>query len=191
MTAEPIMRVVEYSGTSRAPMTRQEAEEFLAYLRTTQAQFVTRVLDAYNRVAHLALGYESWSAMCEAEGFASLARLPRDKRAGVVVQLHSAGMSQRAIAGAIGVSQDTVRQDLDHSGERNRSGERSSTVGLDGKAYERRPFTAGGIVIRNDQGERLRSAHRKIGQAALLLEGFPELRDAARELARRVKGVMA
>lgn len=62
------------------------------------------------------------SADCTREFGTSRLRLPREERAEVVASLRESGLSQRAIASATGLSQDTVRRDLS-AGERFRSPE--------------------------------------------------------------------
>lgn len=75
---------------------------------------------AYTERAWDALGYSSWDDYCTREFGTSRLRLPREERAEVVASLRESGLSQRAIASATGLSQDTVRRDLT-AGERNRS----------------------------------------------------------------------
>lgn len=72
--------------------------------------------------AHLALGYQSWTAyLSEVLGEEPL-RLARDQRQELVGYLAGEGMSTRAIAPIVGVSQDTVVKDIAR-GERNLSPE--------------------------------------------------------------------
>lgn len=79
----------------------------------------------------LALGYQSWSEMCEAEYRLGLS-LPASERPEVVADLRAEGMSTRAIASATGVSAMTVQRDL--SGVTNVTAE--PVVGMDGKTYQ-------------------------------------------------------
>lgn len=78
------------------------------------------IKQAYTERAWDALGYSSWDDYCTREFGTSRLRLPREERAEVVASLRESGLSQRAIASATGLSQDTVRRDLT-AGERNRS----------------------------------------------------------------------
>lgn len=72
--------------------------------------------------AHLALGYQSWTAyLSEVLGEEPL-RLARHQRQELVGYLAGEGMSTRAIAPIVGVSQDTVVKDIAR-GERNLSPE--------------------------------------------------------------------
>lgn len=64
----------------------------------------------YDGQGWLALGYESWDALCDAE-FAVRLSLPRTERREVVAGLADAGMSDRAISGALGVPRTTVQRD--------------------------------------------------------------------------------
>lgn len=82
----------------------------------------------------LALGYDSWADLCDAEFRGATLALPREERREVVRGLTEAGLSTRAIGTALGVAQDTVRRDQ-QAGERNRSPEPTPVTGLDGKIY--------------------------------------------------------
>lgn len=77
----------------------------------------------------IALGYESWDAMCAGEYRMGLS-LPRDERPEIVADLRAEGMSTRAIAAATGISDITVRRDL--TGASNVA----PVVGMDGKTYQ-------------------------------------------------------
>lgn len=112
------MTVNQYTPVARPPMSQTEAQEFVAWAKAAQDMLVQRVYEAYNRQAHLALGYESWAAMCEGERL-GFYKLPADKRAPAVIQLRTLGMSQRAVGQALGVGKDTVARD---AGERSISG---------------------------------------------------------------------
>lgn len=80
----------------------------------------------------LALGYESWDAMCAAEYRLGLV-LPRSERPEIVADLRSEGMSTSAIAAAVGASKATVARDIS-SGVSNETPE--PVVGVDGKTYQ-------------------------------------------------------
>lgn len=58
----------------------------------------------------LALGYDSWDALCDAE-FAVRIALPTPERKQIVGELAGSGMSDRAISGALGVPRTTVQRD--------------------------------------------------------------------------------
>lgn len=101
----------QYTPVARPPMSEAEAREFVSWAKDAQDELVRRVYEAYNRQAHLALGYGSWEEMCSGEGL-GFYKLPRDKRAPAVVELKDHGMSNRAIGQALGVGKDTVARDL-------------------------------------------------------------------------------
>lgn len=80
---------------------------------------------------HVALGYPSWTAYVKD----AVVITPSDKveRKELAKLMAGKGMSQRAIAGALGVSQKTIDRDL--------KGEElpAETTGLDGKTYKQEP----------------------------------------------------
>lgn len=69
--------------------------------------------------AHIVLGFESWPAYVVANFGGTLARLDRAERGSMVAMLSDAGLSTRAIAPVVGVSNKTVHQDLvrQHDGD--------------------------------------------------------------------------
>jgi hypothetical protein len=69
------------------------------------------LVEAYQRRAWAALGYESWDAYTDAELGETRLRLPREQRREVVASMTEAGMSSRAIGSAIGVSYKQVQRD--------------------------------------------------------------------------------
>ncbi len=103
--------MTQYHPEPLPPFDEEQARAWLEWAHQAQDELVQRVYEAYNRQAHLALGYGSWAEMCEQEGL-GFYRLPRDKRAPTVVQLKGRGMSNRAIASAVGVDERTVRNDI-------------------------------------------------------------------------------
>jgi hypothetical protein len=113
-----------------------------------------------------ALGYGSWDDYCSAELRGGIT-LPREDRPTVVRSLRDAGLSTRAIASAVGVSDFTVREDL--STARNHAVEPSSPtggnppvdppaeiLGVNGKRYqpppERPPLTVKDWVEQEEPG---------------------------------------
>lgn len=112
---------------SSADMDAAEAKQFVDYIHSVQDEAPGRVVDAYRRRAWIALGHESWAAMCEKEDL----RLPRE----VTAELRAGGLSIRAVASVTGVSLKTAHRDATVS-----SGQESDTVarpiqGLNGKSY--------------------------------------------------------
>lgn len=69
------------------------------------------LVEAYQRRAWAALGYQSWDAYTDAELGETRLRLPREQRREVVASMTEAGMSTRAIGSALGVSREQVRRD--------------------------------------------------------------------------------
>lgn len=85
---------------------------------------------------HLALGFVSLSAYFNEA--IRIAPTDTDERQLMAGAMSGKGMSQRAIAKALGVSQSTVRDDLkDVSSDDSPGGEPAVTVGVDGKEYAR------------------------------------------------------
>jgi hypothetical protein len=71
------------------------------------------VKDAYHRRVWLAMGYNTFDAWCLGEFGSAPLPVSREERPAMVLALRQAGLSQRAIASAIGVSKKTVDRDLD------------------------------------------------------------------------------
>ena len=70
------------------------------------------LIAAYHGRAWTALGYETWDAYCKAEfKDAGMVRLDPNQRREVIAEMREAGMSTRAIASGLGVSQSTVARD--------------------------------------------------------------------------------
>ena len=110
------------------------------------------IIDAHANRDWIALGYESWNELCEAEFRGAVIGLPREQRREVVREMTEAGMSTRAIGGALGVSQPTVWRDRE-AGDSNESPDDSPApvTGLDGKTYTRPPRPT--ITVDSETGE--------------------------------------
>ncbi len=112
------------------PLTRDEARSLTDQIRTGLTELLPLIAEAYERRAWLALEYATWDAYCDAE--LRGVRVPVGHRHEAVAGLRGAGMSTRAIGSALGVSHQTVANDL-------ASGVKSLTpeeiVGTDGKRY--------------------------------------------------------
>jgi len=156
MSAEEARRVTE-----RIRLTLDTASQSLDRLSAL-------VSDAYDRRADVALGYDSWEAYAAAEFSEATRNLAAPIRRELVGYLSAAGMSTRAIAPAVGVSQKTADRDvrqvshfdspapLDLATVDMRTGEIIETpttapvdapasrpvVGLDGKTYARPAVSA-------------------------------------------------
>jgi len=108
MTADVLLSDV----AAQRDLDATEARHLIDGMRADVATLGERVTTAYLGRAWVALGYESWDAMTDAEFPGARLRIPREQRAEQVQSLRSAGLSTRAIASALGVNKDTVRRDL-------------------------------------------------------------------------------
>lgn len=87
------------------------------------------IIESFRQRDWIALGYESWDALCSAE-FGTVLRLSVEDRQRAVSELRGAEIPTRAIASALGVSDATVRRD---AGATNVAP--AQVTGLDGKTY--------------------------------------------------------
>jgi len=99
------------TGELIAYLTPEDARKLTDSLRTTLGVAWELVVRAFTERAWAALGYPSWDAYCAAE-FPYHLQLPKEERQQVIASLREAGLSGRAIAAATGVSEATVRNDL-------------------------------------------------------------------------------
>lgn len=116
------------AARARASRIRQGIHNYLETLAEISA--------AYEARDWTTLGYEDWASYVDEEFGADRLRLPAEHRQKAIQELRLAGMSQRAIATVIGVSQKTVDRALD-SGESNDSPD--TVLGADGKRYASSP----------------------------------------------------
>ena len=114
MTAE---RIDYTTGEVVATMTEPEARRATERIRTALDRVSTawqdlaeRVADAYSRRADLALGYGSWAEYTQAEF--NVPTLATEVRRELVSLLSAQGMSTRAIAPVVGVTQQAVSKSL-------------------------------------------------------------------------------
>jgi hypothetical protein len=99
---------------------------------------LTLLAEAAERRDWRSLGYPSWDEYLAGEFGEALHRLRPDHRREVVGVLVGEGMSTRAIAPIVGVSNKTVHKDMKVLPEVTpRDG--SNVVGIDGKRYPRKP----------------------------------------------------
>lgn len=105
-------------AVEQGAMSSQEAERLtlrislkLGTLADTYESVMPLIREAIGRKAHEALGYASIGAYAADRFGDSLTRLGVDTRRDVVRELTAAGMSSRAIAPIVGVSQKTVVKD--------------------------------------------------------------------------------
>lgn len=83
---------------------------------------------------HAALGFPSWTAYI-ADVFHGEVRLDREHRRELVAYLSGEGMSQRAIAGVVGVARNTAKSDLRAQVDQFDPPAPRPVTGLDGKCY--------------------------------------------------------
>lgn len=107
-------------------MTPYEARELVESIRIGLGDLAERIRLAYEGRAWVALGYDSWSLLCQQE-FGGGFQLPSGKRREVVAELTAAGMSSRAIGNALGVDHSQV--------VRTAPPKPAKVIGLDGKRY--------------------------------------------------------
>jgi hypothetical protein len=112
-------------------MTVDEARAVVGRIRQCVAITDVEVTKAFNGRAWIALGYPSWSALCDAE-FADF-RLSREARIALVGELRKNGMSVRAIAATTRADRNTVRADLRQVGELSPT---PGQAGEDGEAHD-------------------------------------------------------
>lgn len=112
-------------------LTPDEAEAITNRIRRWANSFpVADVVRAYRGRIWVALAYDSWAEWCECE-LGGL-KLPVPQRREVVAELAGEGMSNRAIADAIGVGHQTIGRDL-ASGPDGPVDEERKTLGQDGR----------------------------------------------------------
>lgn len=114
MTAEILNpeagEIVEQFTASQAKIATERIRVALDNVSTAWADLSDRIAEAYQRRADLALGYDSWAAYAETELKPSGA-IAAEVRRELVAKLSAQGMSTRAIAPTVGVSQKTVDRD--------------------------------------------------------------------------------
>jgi DNA-binding transcriptional regulator YiaG len=90
------------------------------------------IVEAYHKRADQALGYQSWDNYVLGEFGSAPLRVPREDRPEMVRSLRANEMSLRAIAAVLGVSERTVRRDLDDATAAN-AAVTTTVIGLDGR----------------------------------------------------------
>ncbi len=124
----------EGSQTMTELATQELAQARAARIRAGIGAYIATLDDiaaAYAQRDWVALGYADWQAYVDGEYGAERLRLTPEHRAKAVQELRLAGMSQRAIGSALGVSVGTVNADL--SGVQDRTP--AEIQGADGKTY--------------------------------------------------------
>jgi predicted XRE-type DNA-binding protein len=96
----------------RRDMDAQQSRAITAQIQSSVSDLAALVVQAFHGRVWLALGYPSWADYIKDEFRDSPLHLHRDDRRAVVELLRGHGMSQRAIADAVGVGVGTVNHDL-------------------------------------------------------------------------------
>jgi predicted XRE-type DNA-binding protein len=111
--SEVDLRTADILGTC----TQAEARALTDQIKTHIETAWTLIKRAYLEGAWYVLGYSSWDAYYAAEFTAPQLRIPRNERREIVASLADAGMSQRDIATATGLSQMTVSRSLSETND--------------------------------------------------------------------------
>lgn len=114
-------------------LSESEAVEITGRIRAWVKQFPAEdVQRAFFGRIWIPMGYDSWAEWCDCEldGF----RLRAPQRREIVAELAESGMSNRAIADVVGVSGQTVNNDVKSTAKNLAVDPDRTTVGKDGKA---------------------------------------------------------
>jgi hypothetical protein len=93
----------------------REAKERASRIRLGITSYLTTLADirsAWDRRDWATLGYEDWDTYLDGEFSETRLRVPAEHRAKAITELRMAGMSTRAIASAVKVSQATVARNV-------------------------------------------------------------------------------
>lgn len=126
--SEPARLVVEPLETD---LDANAARRLTDQIRMVTEAMWQSVVKAWEGRVWLALGYGSWDEYCSQEFGTSRIALPREERDGVVMSLHTMGMSTRAIASATGVSKGSVSASISRAGTHG-TDEAGGEVGVSG-----------------------------------------------------------
>jgi len=143
-------------------LSAEDARDKVELVKALVADAWEEVIALYRGRAWIALGYESWDALCDGEFEGARIRLPREDRREIVGSLREAGLSTRAIGSALGIDHSTVVRDLPATGA---DAPVAQVTGLNGKTYAP---TGGGmrrLSLTPKQEEELRDS-------ALVLDEF-------------------
>lgn len=110
-------------------MSATSARESVERARTHLEAAAEEVVRQINGRAWLALGYESWDEMREAEYRGAAVIVPRADRPELVARLRAEGLSQRQIGDTIGTSQQQVSNDLRNTKLGNTAPTRTDALG--------------------------------------------------------------
>lgn len=116
MTTTTDLAVPEVEDTSdiqpAALLNEEDARAITARILQGTIVINDLVVEAFQRRAWSALGYESWDEYLDGEFGGAPLSLPREKRKEAVESLRGKGLSLRAIASATGTSPQTVANDI-------------------------------------------------------------------------------
>ena len=149
-----------------APLSTADARALTDRIRVNLDGLWEMVIEAFKRGAHRALGYSSWDEYCEIEFGSNRIRLPREERQETVRSMREAGLSNKSIAAATGMSAMQIGRDARNAGVTNVT----PRLGADGKTYS---------IARNEADEIARdieASRESIRQAAR--EDLREFKDA-------------
>lgn len=133
-----VVEVVTILDATTAEALAEQITEQTENLNVEAGKLVDLIAEALHGKAWVALGYGSWSELCEAKRWEFNPRTSTD-RAALAAMLRSNGMSFREIGKLVGASTGTIRNDL--SGVQNCTP--AEVTGADGKTYSaRRPAVA-------------------------------------------------
>jgi hypothetical protein len=173
------------------PFTVDEARHVTDLLREHLEEDYQLIIDAYQRRAWSALGYQTWDDYCTSEFGDIRLKLPREERQDVVRSLRDSGLSIRAIAAATGAGDKTVQRDLkateppprvvnDYTSEDNEivdaeivredPPEPREVTGTDGKTYKITPKPVEQKPKRSPLGDTARTAGWEFRKAVERLE---------------------
>lgn len=137
-TTEPHRDQLE--TTEDEPLTARQATELTERIRATLHTGHKLLLAAWRGRAHEAMGYagaEGWARYCSEEfAQARMLRIDAETRREIVAEMRAGGMSTRAIASGLGVSQSTAATDAAATDQNRSDGPPAMVTSLDGR---RRP----------------------------------------------------
>jgi hypothetical protein len=133
-------------------LTAAEARALTDRIKRDTESLWELIKQAYLGRAWIALNYLSWDVYCANEFGSLRLRLPREEREAVVRSLLELGLSNRAVASTLGVSEGTVRNDQ-RSGAQNYAPETDAEADeLAEELIEAEPtrirITGGGTTVR-------------------------------------------
>lgn len=106
------MTLVNTDTGELAAMGEADARDLIDSLKQAVEIAERQIIRAWQGRAWLALGYESWDEMIAAEFTSHYIKIAPDERRAAAIEMAKHGMSTRAIAPALGVSHQTVANDL-------------------------------------------------------------------------------